>query len=859
MEEGCSLWGKKMCSANKFLSRMWKRYFRQKINMKSIRTNQKKELIIPTVKSSKYLFQIVIAFIIISVSSVKAQDISVKGTILTSTGEPLVNATVSLLNARSSALIQTVLTDSKGMYNFTALNNGEYIIGVKAVGFTAKNSLPFLYASTPIVSDTIIVEEAAEVLQEVIIANEKPAIERKEDRMIINVAGSTLAAGNNAVDILERAPGVSIDRDGNISLHGKTGVTVMINEKLTYLSNSQLASMLRSTNGNTIQSIEIMSNPSSKYDAGGSSGIINIKLKKNKKDGVNGNLVVGAGKAHYLSNNSSLALNAKSGNLNAFATLSSIDDKKDIKLSSQRFINDQESNTVYLQNNRISDFALNNSYRIGADYDTGKNNTTGIVINGYFNDNDILNKGTAVINEQPANSTNKQISVSHDNRTMNNIGINLNNRFKLDTLGQSLSIDLDYIKYKNDGNALLNTLSENTQEDEQKLPYYLRQKTPAKIVVNVLKADYVYPDNKLVKMEAGIKISEVKTNNTIEAQTSSDNVNYIFIPELSNNFKYNEKIQAGYLNLNKIFDKTTVQVGLRAEYTNATGTLINSNDAPINQKYLDFFPNIFILQSLNEKRNISINLNRRIERPNYQSLNPFSYFIDPYTRQLGNPFLRPQYANNIGLNYTYNLFNIGLSYSHTTDVSTETVLTDPDTKISSVTFINLNSQDLYTINSNYSYAFTNWWNGNINAYLTYNNYNLDGSPSVNSSNKNVSYNIKSTQNFRINDNVKIEVNGRYQSDFISGLYSLRAFSAIDAGVNYSFWSGRSNMNFSINDIFNSKKTDLELETKGSYFHGYQKYYTRVVRLVFTYNFGSKNMKSINRQSGANDEKARAGN
>lgn len=807
---------------------------------------------------TKNLFQIVIAIIIISVSSTQAQTISVKGTVLTINKAPLVNATVSLLNAKNAALIQTTFSDLQGNYSFKVLNNGEYSISIEAPGFVTKNSPPFLYSSTPIVMDDITVEESAEVLQEVLIKNEKPVIERKDDRMVINVAGSVLAAGNNAADILERAPGVSVDRDGNITLNGKSGVTVMINEKLTYLSNSQLASLLRSTDGNTIQSIEIISDPSSKYDASGNSGIINIKLKKNKKDGFNGNLVLGSTKAHYLSNNESLALNAKSGNLSAFAALSRMEDKKDIKLSSERIIDNDQSNTIYLQNSRIRDFSLNNSYRIGADYETGKNNTTGIVINGYFNDNTILNKGNAIISEQPSNTVSSQVSTSDDNRTLNNIGINLNNRFRIDTIGQSLNVDLDYIRYKNNGNALLSTLYANTENDEQKLPYYLLQHTPSKIVINALKADYVYPNIDLFKIEAGMKISEVKTDNNIAAQTSSDNIDYTFIPELSNNFRYNEKIQAGYINLNRIFNKTTVQIGLRAEYTNAAGTLINSSNAPVNQKYLDFFPNVFILQSLGEKKNISLNLNRRIERPNYQSLNPFSYFIDPYTRQLGNPFLRPQYANNFSLNYSKNLFNIGLSYSHTSDLKTETVLTDPETKISSVTFINLNSLDRYSIDSNYSYTFTNWWNGNINGYLTYNNYNLRGSTSVDSNNKNVSYNIKSTQNFRINNNVKMELNARYQSNFVYGLYRLRAFSAIDAGVNYSFWSGRASMKFSINDIFNGKKTDLVLDTKGSRVHGYQKYDTRAVRLVFTYNFGSKSIKAVNRQDGASDEKSRAG-
>ncbi|RUT67912.1 TonB-dependent receptor [Flavobacterium cupreum] len=828
--------------------------------MRNFKTNPKIWLFCSTITNSKYVLELVVFFILISVSSVKAQDLSVSGAVLTKEGKPLNYATVSLINAKDSALMETAFSDANGIYKFMPLKAGEYIVSVEAIGFNTKTSLPFLYALTQVVVDTITIEESSENLKEVVVTTSKPTIERKDNRMVINVAGSVLAAGNNAIDILERAPGVSVDRDGNISLNGKAGVTVMINDKLSYLSNSQLAGMLRSTNGNTIQAIEIMTNPSSKYDASGNSGIINIRLKKNKENGFNGSLILGVGHGHYVSDNASLSLNAKTGNLNSFANISRINDKKFINLSSDRIIDSSGFKTIYSQKSSIKDVAINNSYRIGADYETGKNNTLGIVINGYFNDKNIANKGIATIIDPLNKNLTKQISVSDDNRTLNNVGINLNDRFRLDTIGQALSIDLDYIKYKNNGDALLSTLYDNSEGNrQQQSPYYLRQNTSAAIVVHAGKADYISPDFKTVKIETGIKISEVKTDNTLEVLTSSDDVDYVFNPQLSNQFIYKERIQASYINLTKKRKQTTIQLGLRSEHTTSKGTLLNSNEPSITQKYLDFFPNLFVLQSLNAKNKISLNLSRRIERPNYQSLNPFAYYIDPYTRQLGNPFLKPQYTNNIELNYSYSRFDVGLSYAHTTNVSTETVVTDTISKISSVTFINLNSLERYTISTNYSYSLANWWSGNINGYLTYNNYNLNGSSGVNQENKNLSYNIKSTQNFRISNNYKLEINARYQSQFVYGLYHLRPFSSIDAGVSHSFWSDRANLKISVNDIFNERKTDLTLETKGSHIHGYQKNDTRLIRFVFTYNFGSKSLKSTSHLSSATDEKSRAGN
>ena len=184
-------------------------------------------------------------------------------------------------------------------------------------------------------------------LNTVSITAAKPLIEHKIDRTVMNVENSVLAAGNSAMDILERAPGVSVDKDDNISLKGKQGVTVMINDKLTYLTAAQLATLLRSTDGNTIQSIEIITNPSAKYDAAGNSGIINIKLKKNKQTGTNGSVTLGAGYGAYWKDNETLQLNHKEGNLNVFGTFSHNDNKRIQDIDIKRIITDTAGNRTY--------------------------------------------------------------------------------------------------------------------------------------------------------------------------------------------------------------------------------------------------------------------------------------------------------------------------------------------------------------------------------------------------------------------------------------------------------------------------------------------------------------------------------
>ena len=813
----------------------------------------------PSLKKATIICTLIITLSAL-LNKVEAQNsISIKGTLLTTDGKPLDYATVALLKDKDSVLVQSTISAANGGYTFSGLKEGRYLIKATEVGFALKFSLPVNLEGGDITVDPLILQIMPGQLETIFISGSRPLIERQADRLIVNVAGSVLAAGNNALDILERAPGVTIDKDGNISLNGKAGVTVMINDKLTYLSADQLATMLRATDGSTIHSLEITTNPSAKFDAAGNSGIINIKLKKNRSAGTNGNLALGTAQGHYPGDNASLSINHQSGKLNIFANLSHADGKRHVNQASDRVIDSAGYKSYYSQRNTLGNPFHNNSYRVGADYETGKDNTAGIILNGYTNSSEILNSGNATLKDDAQAQTASQSNFSRDNRSQHNIGINLNDRFNIDTAGQLLSADLDIINYKNNSHAAFSTFYEPTEGNQQQPPYYLHQRTPVKINVHTAKADYVYPAGKTLKLESGIKISDVKTDNNLQAETSPDNISYTYNTQLSNQFVYTEKIDAAYLNITKRLAATTVQIGIRGELTSSLGTLINGGTDPVNRKYLDFFPSVFLDHSLNENNKISFNFSRRIDRPNYQSLNPFIYYFDPYTREVGNPFLRPQYTDNFELAYTYHQVNFGLSYGHTRDVNTETVITDTLTKISSETFVNLKSLNRYSFNFNSSFAFFNWWSGNINGYLIYNDYNTGNPFNISQRTKGFSYSAKAIQVFQLNKKNKFELNGRYQSSTIEGLYHIRPVSSVDAGISHSFWNGKANLKLSVNDVFCGNKTDLIINSGGTYFHGYQKYDTRMGRLNLTYNFGNSKAKSATHDSGAVDEKERAGN
>jgi len=677
----------------------------------------------------------------------------------------------------------------------------------------------------------------------------KPLIEQKSDRVVLNVAGSVLAAGNSAMDILERAPGVSVDKDDNISLKGKQGVTVMLNDKLTYLTSAQLATLLRSTDGNTIQSIEIISNPSAKYDASGNSGIINIKLKKNKQTGTNGSITAGVGYGKNGKDNETFQLNHKDGRLNLFGTFSHNDNKRTQDIDIRRIVTDGADQTYFNQFTTMPQSNHNNSYRVGADYDITDKNTFGVVLSGYFNSENYANTNRTYIGPNFTQVDSSLNTFSAIKQKYHNIAVNVNDTWKLDTAGQQLNIDLDYSKFKNDASSYYTTNYFLADGSIQRPTAFLGNITPSTIDIHTAKADYTLPITKSTKFETGVKFSDVKTDNDLQ-QSLVDGGQYASV----NHFVYDEKIDAGYLNFSKDFKKTSVQLGLRGEYTssNATGDSLNVRQV-VARHYFNLFPSVFVNHTINDKNEVGVSYSRRIDRPQYDNLNPFVYRLDPYTYQKGNPYLKPQYTNNFELNYTYNKsITLSLGYSHTTDVISEVPGADPKTKIGFVTNQNLETQINYSANLFAPYTITKWWSGNVNAtafYLGFKSNNLEG---ANLDRGQTAYQIRANETFTPIKGYRFELTGNYQSALTYALFYVKPQYSVDAGVSHSFLDKKANIKFSVSDIFNTRRNDVTSKYQSVDFDIRQKRESRIARLTFTYNFGSTKIKMRKHETGADD-------
>jgi len=802
---------------------------------------------------------ITLALLIVAMGAARAQSsgssANVSGSLLDEQGKPMMYATASLLNAQDSTIVKGAISNEQGVYSFDHIKQGRYVIKATNVGYQKAVSQPVTVASNGLITvPELKMQPNAHNLNTVNVTAAKPLIERKIDRTVVNVANSPLAAGNSAMDILERAPGVSVDKDDNISLKGKQGVTVMLNDKLTYLTAAQLATLLRSTDGNTIESIEIITNPSAKYDAAGNSGIINIKLKKNKQTGTNGSITLGAGYGASWKDNETLQLNHKEGNLNVFGTFSHNDNKRMQNIDIKRIITGTDGEQTYF--NQFSPLVTNNhnnSYRFGADYDLSSKNTIGFVISGYFNNEDDKNDNRTYIgknfNTTQADSSLRTVSGIH--QTYNNFAVNVNDTYKIDTAGQQISTDLDYSRFRNNSHAQYITDFYLADGSLQRPQAFLGNLTPSNINIYTAKVDYAKPLTKSVKLETGFKYSDVKTDNDLQQTTVQRT------PEIDtsvNHFVYDEKITAGYLNLNKQFKNTSIQLGLRAEYTqsNAVGDSM-SHVQHISRNYLNLFPSVFVNHTINDKNEFSLSYSRRIDRPQYDNLNPFVYHLDPYTYQKGNPYLKPQYTDNFEFNYTYNKsITLTLGYSRTTDVITEVPGTDPATKVAFVTQRNLQIQNAYNANLYAPYTITKWWDGNINAtafYLGFKSKNLEGS---NLDRGQTAYQVRATETFKPLAGYKLEFTGNYQSSLTYGLFYVKPQYSVDAGLSHSFANKKANIKLSMSDIFNTRRNDVTSNYGSVDFDIRQKRESRITRLTFTYNFGSTKIRTRQHQSGADD-------
>ncbi|MCX2451450.1 TonB-dependent receptor [Pedobacter sp. PLR] len=809
-----------------------------------------------------YFFPLLLSTLLFIFNEAQAQNSAVgsgeiSGKVLDETQKAFPYASISLLNAKDSISVRGTLTGDNGTYEFKSIQPGKYLVSIYVVGYKKMVKGPYQIGADQRLHSVGMVQMVvdAKQLKGVEIVKQKPLIERQIDKTVLNIENSILATGNTALEILQKAPGVTVDKDGKIALRGKQGVTVMLDGKPTYLSSEQLANLLRSTEGSAIQSIELITNPSAKYDAAGNSGIINIKLKKNRNFGTNGSLSAGAGYGTYHKANGGLSLNHREKKFNVFGNADFGLNKRFGETDIVRVNNTAADQTYFDQTSHSVSTRKNGNFKAGMDYFINDNHTLGFFVNGYRSHRKSASDVLTLIGDQPGKTDSSVVAPNTGSSKYTGITYNLNYRGTLDTLGKEISFDADYSRYNGNEDNVFNNMFKNSTGQPLKPDYIFRNAAPSTVKIWGAKMDYTYPINKDMKLDLGLKSSFVNTDNNflfenfVQDQWQND-VNR------SNRFVYDENINAAYANFKTKFKNTTLQVGLRAEQTNSKGNSITENKV-VKRDYINLFPSVFINQELSKDHEVGVSYSRRIDRPDYGNLNPFISYLDLYSYRQGNPFLKPQFTNAFELSYSFKKsLNLTLGYSHTSDVMTDVLLTDTARKTIFISIQNLAKQDSYNLNLSYPIAITSWWSTNNNLTTYYNNFQAPDILGAAYSSGRLSFNLNTTQTLTLNSTTKFEWSGYYQSKQVYGTLLIASQYGVDLGASKSFMDNKLNLKFSANDAFKLQKSKITSALPSQNYVVNERWESQVFRLTCTYRFGSKDVKGARQRSSSSETEGR---
>ncbi len=798
-------------------------------------------------------------FFLLPATSTVARTGGISGKVTDDAGKPVSFASIILLHAADSSLVKTTLTNDNGTYDLAPVANGTYFVKVMLMGYDTYNSEKLTVTDNVIPLREIRIHEAAAKLKEVTVSAQKPFIEVHPDMLVVNVDNSIVSAGNSALDILAKSPGVTVDQNDNISLKGKQGVNVMIDGRIVPLSAADLANMLKSMPSNSIDKIEIISNPSAKYDAAGTAGIINIKTKKDSKKGLNGSVNGSYGQGVYPKDNAGFNLNYRKNKLNVYLNYN-LGDREGFSHVDwdRKYYTSNVYTGSYVQDNNTTFRFRTNLAGAGVDYNLTSKTTIGAAITG---ENFYMGtKGYYFANVMDPN--NQLQSTFATNNTSggnwNNYAPNLHMKHTFDSTGKELTIDADYARYWNRNSQDFTTNYNLPDGAQMQPPYILHGDITGVTQIRSIKADYVNPFKNGVRLESGVKSSFVTADNTPTFDSIS-NGNRFYDPTKSDHFIYNENINAAYVNASKEWKKYSAQFGLRGEQTIVDGKELVT-DQSFEKNYIRLFPSLAVQDHINANNDLGVTLSRRIERPGYDDLNPYKFFVDPSTYKVGNPYLNPALTYSGELSHTYKQRLITtLSYSVTDNVITEVI--KPSTTQEHVTIQtkdNLATMRYFGASGSYTIPIFKWWTNITNADAYYAQYqgNL---ASTNLNAGKPTFDINTSNKFTMPKDWSAELTVFYQAAQVYGFLNLTPISMFNVGIQKNMFDKRLTVRFNANDIFWHGN-----ESGSSYFTGYTEVFTarhdtRQAAISLTYHFGKKSVAPVHKHSGgAEDEKKRAG-
>ncbi|APU69280.1 outer membrane beta-barrel family protein [Christiangramia flava] len=748
--------------------------------------------------------------------------------------EPIPYATV-VINDLEGNLVTGITSDDNGSFSIENIKSGVYVFKIQFIGYkTYTKEIHIDRNSQKIDLGTIRLEPDVAMLDETVVVAERTTIEQRVDRKIINVGKDLMTTGASASELMQNVPSVNVDQDGNISLRGNSNVRILVDGKPTNMDPAQLLKQIPST---SIKSIELITNPSAKYNPEGMSGIINIVLHKNANQGFNGNLNTGLTQGVNTRFNGSLDMNYRTGKFNFYGNLGGNFGKR----QNEGTINLPESNSQqhFKAQNRRESYL----YKIGIDYYMDEKNTLSVYTNQNLYEGGPLAYLEFTDFGDASNSFRQNLDANFDN-TNSSYNLLFDHDFNDD--GHDLQVELDFNNFDEEERTNVD-FGENSFDF---VPYTdIVNENRQNFTGNI---DYVNPFSEVSKLELGAEARILTTDNDYDAGN----------PQLSDaQYEYNRDIYSFYTTFGQNYEKWSYQLGARLESYNVDAYY--DGDEVYQDDYITVYPSAFVSYNQSEKNTFQLSYSRRVDRPGFSQVNPIRQVASPRLTVAGNPELDPQFTNSLEFNFTRKLgkkgsLTSGVFYRRTNDQINQ-IFQEVENEPGSIflTFANYGDTNSYGTEFSLNYKFFDWWSTNSGLEIYHNT--LQGAVGGEIIEvDNTAYTFRSSHNFKASEALSFSLFGMYRSKQQDLQLDIDDFYFVNVGARYSFLEdNKATVSLNFNDVFNTQKFRIN---GGRPFaqNGEFNNETQTVYLGFSYRFGGGKNRALKRKQRDDDNSGGGG-
>lgn len=679
-------------------------------------------------------------------------------------------------------------------------------------------------------------KRSAATLKEVTVTAEKKRLEVSGAKIVLNVQNSPLYAGASALDVLKTLPGITIGQDDNIALRGSSGVNVMLDGKMTFVSGKELAQLLRGTSAENISKIELLTAPPAEFDASGNAGIINIVTKKNQRKGYAVDVRSAISKGHYWMVNENITASLRTRQFSFNGSLDFNTPHRFNRVSSGNTIRENDADILIRRQYDVAYKIKFYTYRVGVEWQPSPRHQLMAGYSGYKDDFKALKFSEITkydLDKHPLSVLRSTVSIIEPYYYD---AVNLGYQFDIDPDGKKLTADAHYIAYRNYSDNFMSSVDFTPDGSAMGEEQALRISQPGFIKIQSYKIDGEFPF-KFLHLKTGLKYSRVTNDNKYDFDSL---IRHQFEPaaSLSDHFQYKEEITAAYATASKKVKQTTFVAGLRVEHTSANGYTVKQT---VNNQweYAKLFPSFSIDHLFNENNRINIAASRRIERPTYASLNPVRWYNDPYFFYSGNADLRPEMGWLFATTYTWKqLYILSINYSRRTDFLSRELIPDPATNALISRMTNFSRLDRVDVQLSVPWECSHWWKVQGNAGIYYMAYPISQLPTVNKLSR-WAGNVQLQHQLQLPGKVSMEVAMNWYSTALMGIYKKNGYFFTDLGCKRSFFGNKLDARFSLSDVFGTNHYKaFSLSNHTDYFF-HDRPDNRRVGLSLTWHFGGK--------------------